>query len=83
MVENLEVDAGLTYIDNEPLGSRLRAVPNGVVSGSTLRSEPSGSCRSRRSSPASTSRVLDHLQDVIRGARQDGEQSHVGMHLAQ
>ena len=26
MVENLEVDAGLTYIDNEPLG-RLRAVP--------------------------------------------------------
>jgi DNA-binding transcriptional LysR family regulator len=26
MVENLEVDAGLSYIDNEPLG-RLRAVP--------------------------------------------------------
>jgi len=26
MLENLEVDAGLTYIDNEPLG-RLRAVP--------------------------------------------------------
>lgn len=26
MVENLEVDAGLTYIDNEPLG-RMRAVP--------------------------------------------------------
>jgi DNA-binding transcriptional LysR family regulator len=26
MIENLEVDAGLTYIDNEPLG-RLRAVP--------------------------------------------------------
>jgi DNA-binding transcriptional LysR family regulator len=26
MVENLEVDAGLTYIDNEPLG-RLRTVP--------------------------------------------------------
>ncbi len=26
MVENLEVDAGLTYIDNEPLG-RLRAIP--------------------------------------------------------
>jgi DNA-binding transcriptional LysR family regulator len=26
MVENLEVDAGLTYVDNEPLG-RLRAVP--------------------------------------------------------
>jgi len=26
MVENLEVDAGLTYIDNEPLG-RLRGVP--------------------------------------------------------
>ncbi|MBS0525155.1 MAG: LysR family transcriptional regulator [Proteobacteria bacterium] len=26
MVENLEVDAGLTYIENEPLG-RLRAVP--------------------------------------------------------
>ncbi len=26
MVENLEVDGGLTYIDNEPLG-RLRAVP--------------------------------------------------------
>jgi DNA-binding transcriptional LysR family regulator len=26
MLENLEVDAGLTYIDNEPLG-RMRAVP--------------------------------------------------------
>ncbi len=26
MLENLEVDAGLTYIDNEPLG-RLRTVP--------------------------------------------------------
>ena len=26
LLENLEVDAGLTYIDNEPLG-RLRAVP--------------------------------------------------------
>ena len=26
MIENLEVDAGLTYIDNEPLG-RLRAIP--------------------------------------------------------
>ena len=26
MIDNLEVDAGLTYIDNEPLG-RLRAVP--------------------------------------------------------
>ena len=26
MLENLEVDAGLTYIDNEPLG-RVRAVP--------------------------------------------------------
>lgn len=26
MLENLEADAGLTYIDNEPLG-RLRAVP--------------------------------------------------------
>ena len=26
LLENLEVDAGLTYIDNEPLG-RVRAVP--------------------------------------------------------
>ena len=26
MLENLEIDAGLTYIDNEPLG-RVRAVP--------------------------------------------------------
>ena len=26
LLENLEIDAGLTYLDNEPLG-RVRAVP--------------------------------------------------------
>ena len=26
MIENLEVDAGLTYLDNEPLG-RVKSVP--------------------------------------------------------
>jgi DNA-binding transcriptional LysR family regulator len=27
MLDNLEIDAGITYLDNEPLGGRVRAVP--------------------------------------------------------
>jgi DNA-binding transcriptional LysR family regulator len=40
MLENLEVDAGLTYIDNEPLG-RMRAVPLYVEQYRLLTSETS------------------------------------------